>query len=225
MPPVRPALAERFVERPPVIAPAPQPRAPAPEPALRATLRATPRAAEVAPPPPPRAEPVREPVVPTVPPLLGHDEPAPILAPRVEGGSRRSSLLLRLLGLASGVFGWRRVARGNALEHDARHRLLAHLRERPGQHLRGLARGLGLTVQNANYHLRQLEQVGLVASMRVGRRRCYYPAEGGKATREQALAEGVLASGNRDRILLAGAPSRASTRARWPAASAWRTAR
>jgi predicted transcriptional regulator len=144
------------------------------------------------------------PVLPAPPPMaapapMAHAEPA---LPERDAEPRRAvESLVRLLGLAGAALGWRRVAPGNALQHEARARLLARLRERPGEHLRGLARGLGLTVQNTNYHLRQLEQVGLVSSMRVGRRRCFYAVDGGRASREQALAAGVLASGHRDRIL------------------------
>ncbi|MHB8606356.1 MAG: winged helix-turn-helix transcriptional regulator, partial [Thermoplasmatota archaeon] len=117
---------------------------------------------------------------------------------------RRRSLLARLLASFAGLaLGWRRVSPKTALAHESRAAMLARLRERPGAHLRALARELGLSPQNASYHLRQLETCGLVGSSVVGRRRVFYPKEGGQRMRVAAEVNGVLGSPERARLLAA----------------------
>jgi predicted transcriptional regulator len=95
------------------------------------------------------------------------------------------------------------VSKTNALAHAARERIVTHLRAEPGDHLRGVARALDLTAQNASYHLRQLEACGLASSVRVGPRRCYYATEGGRAARDRAEVNGLLAGGHRAAVLAA----------------------
>jgi DNA-binding MarR family transcriptional regulator len=111
-----------------------------------------------------------------------------------------AALAAGCLALAT-LLGWRQVHSGNALGHEGRAAILAHLRARPGDHLRGVARALGLTPQNASHHLRKLEACGLVAGAAEGGMRCYYPAGLGRPARERARAARALARPGRGRIL------------------------
>lgn len=62
--------------------------------------------------------------------------------------------------------------RANAL----RERLTELVRERPGLHLRAIARRMGLDPNLAKYHLLRLENAGRVASRRDGKFWVFYPA-------------------------------------------------
>lgn len=100
-----------------------------------------------------------------------------------------------------GFLGWKRVHRKNALGHSARRSILDHLRTTPGDHLRGIARSLRLSPQNAQYHLRQMQSLGFVSSQAVNGRSCWFPLEGGRPVKERAVANSVLAAEARQRIL------------------------
>lgn len=100
-----------------------------------------------------------------------------------------------------GFLGWKRVHQKNALGHSARKAILDHLRATPGDHLRGIARALDLTAQNAQYHLRQMDALGFVSSQAVNGKSCWFPLEGGRPVKERAVANAVLAAEARQRIL------------------------
>jgi predicted transcriptional regulator len=93
------------------------------------------------------------------------------------------------------------VHKKNALGHRARRSILDHLRTMPGDHLRGIARALDLTAQNAQYHLRQMEALGFVSSQAVNGKSCWFPLEGGRPVKERAVANSVLAAEARQRIM------------------------
>ncbi|MGQ0535724.1 MAG: winged helix-turn-helix transcriptional regulator [Methanobacteriota archaeon] len=136
-----------------------------------------------------------------VPSLVGPVAPGP---PGIDAApSRRRSGIPREVLEFFAVFGWRRIHAKNALAQATRRRLLSRIRERPGDHLREIARGLGLTTQNTAYHLRHLESCGLVASSRVGAQRCFYPSEGGRWVAERARAGGLLRGARRGEMLAA----------------------
>jgi predicted transcriptional regulator len=99
------------------------------------------------------------------------------------------------------VLGWRRVDAANATEHGGRAAILAKVREQPGIHQRALARELDISPQNASYHLRRLETLGLVTSTRPGRQRRYFPVEGGRAQRDAWLVDAFLANARRREML------------------------
>lgn len=159
--------------------------------------------------PAPAAPAVREPLVapePAVPspPSPPAEPPAKAAVPSVAGESRPrrrgfEAWLLRIIGF----LGWKRVHASNAAAHAARAAILGRVRARPGTHLRALARELDLTPQNAAYHLRRLEALGLVASQRPGRQRRYFPVEGGRALRDAGLVEAFLANTRRKEMLAA----------------------
>ena len=122
----------------------------------------------------------------------------------VAGAARAAVLwLLGVGGAASAVAaGWRHVQRRNALDHPTRVALLALIRRQPGLHLRALARATAQPVQRAAYHLQVLERLGLVASQRLGGRRCYHEAGVAPEVR-RALLEAAALPGPAARDVLA----------------------
>lgn len=100
-----------------------------------------------------------------------------------------------------GVGGLRHVDRHNVLEHPMRRSLLEQVEEHPGVHLRELANRHGTAVTNTQWHLRKLEQAGLVKTEKVQGRRLYYPTRGGVAAKDQALKNAAVQNPNAQRIL------------------------
>lgn len=100
-----------------------------------------------------------------------------------------------------GVGGLRHVDKDNVLEHPMRRSLLEHVEGHPGVHLRELANSHSTAVTNTQWHLRKLEQAGLVKTDKVQGRRLYYPTRGGIAVKEQALQNAAVQNPNAQRIL------------------------
>lgn len=73
------------------------------------------------------------------------------------------------------------------LELDARRRVFETVRDYPGLHLRALARETDLGVKHVEYHLRRLEQSGLVSARDEDRYRCFYPREEGSVGRREVV--------------------------------------
>lgn len=96
---------------------------------------------------------------------------------------------LRRFGLFAVLYA--RIAKERLLDHGARERLLARVRETPGAPLADLARAADLPRNTAVYHLRRLEKEGLVSSVRQGRVRLYF-APGTREHRENADALAAL---------------------------------
>ncbi|MGB1696892.1 MAG: winged helix-turn-helix transcriptional regulator [Thermoplasmatota archaeon] len=70
----------------------------------------------------------------------------------------------------------------------------------PGVHLRELATQHDTAVTNTQWHLRKLEQAGLVRTQKVGGRRLFYPTQGGVATKQAAVMNAATNNPNADRI-------------------------
>jgi DNA-binding MarR family transcriptional regulator len=99
-----------------------------------------------------------------------------------------------------GVGGLRHVDRENVLEHPMRQHLLRSIEERPGIHLRELAGAHDTAVTNTQWHLRKLEQAGLVKTQKMQGRRLYYPVQGGQASKAQAVENAALRNPNAERV-------------------------
>jgi DNA-binding MarR family transcriptional regulator len=114
------------------------------------------------------------------------------------GGAGLAATLAALYFL--GVGGLRHVDRENVLEHPMRQHLLRSIEERPGIHLRELAGAHSTAVTNTQWHLRKLEQAGLVKTQKMQGRRLYYPVQGGQATKAQAVENAALRNPNAERV-------------------------
>jgi predicted transcriptional regulator len=64
------------------------------------------------------------------------------------------------------------------LDLEARRRIVAHVREHPGLHLRALAEALAMPVSTLEYHCYHLEKHGHLAVREGGGFKAFYPAEG-----------------------------------------------
>ncbi len=80
------------------------------------------------------------------------------------------------------------VTADNVLNTEVRKSLYKYIDERPGSHLREIARELDLKPSNAAWHLRKLEQTNLVRSRTIGGKMVYYLVEGGVDARIEAIA-------------------------------------
>src|SRR5438309_51955 len=88
-----------------------------------------------------------------------------------------------------------RIARSAALAHPTRQAVYDLLRARGGLRHQDIARELGLGLVNAIYHVRRLEEAGLVAGREVGRRmRWYVPGAAVDLARSDALQPTVAAA-------------------------------
>lgn len=99
-----------------------------------------------------------------------------------------------------GVGGLRHVGRENVLDHPMRTALLDTIRSSPGIHLRELASSHETAVTNTQWHLRKLEQAGLVKTQKIQGRRLYYPVAGGQAMRVLAVENATLRNPNAHRL-------------------------
>lgn len=99
-----------------------------------------------------------------------------------------------------GVGGLRHVDRENVLDHPMRRLLLESIQGRPGIHLRELASSHATAVTNTQWHLRKLEQAGLVKTQKVQGRRLYYPVQGGQESRMKAIENAALRNPNAERV-------------------------
>jgi DNA-binding transcriptional ArsR family regulator len=114
------------------------------------------------------------------------------------GGAGVAATLAALYFL--GVGGLRHVDRENVLEHPMRQHLMRAIEARPGIHLRELASAHSTAVTNTQWHLRKLEQAGLVKTQKMQGRRLYYPVQGGQATKAQAVENAALRNPNAERV-------------------------
>ncbi len=114
------------------------------------------------------------------------------------GGAGALALLGYLYYL--GVGGLRHVDRENVLEHPMRKQLLETIQVHPGVHLRDLAGRHDTAVTNTQWHLRKLEQAGLVKTQKMQGRRLYYPVEGGQESRMRAFENAALRNPNAERV-------------------------
>jgi predicted transcriptional regulator len=90
----------------------------------------------------------------------------------------------------------------NVLNTEVRKNVYNYIDERPGSHLREIARELDLKPSNAAWHLRKLEQTNLVRSRTIGGKRVFYLVEGGVEARREAIAGTILKNKNARDIML-----------------------
>ena len=107
-----------------------------------------------------------------------------------------ATIIVSLMG------GIKYVTPENVLNTDVRKNLYKHIEERPGSHLREIARELDLKPSNAAWHLRKLEQTNLVRSRIIGGKKVFYLVEGGIEARKEAIAESILRNKNARDIML-----------------------
>lgn len=111
-----------------------------------------------------------------------------------------TGLTLAGLGLFLAMGGLRHVDQNNVLEHPLRKGIMETVQAQPGVHLRELATLHDTAVTNTQWHLRKLEQAGLVRTQKVGGRRLFYPTQGGIATKQAAVMNAATNNPNADRI-------------------------
>lgn len=75
------------------------------------------------------------------------------------------------------LFGYTRQADGATLENEIRERVFHHVRSTPGAHIAAIADGTDVPRSTVRYHLRVLEDAGLIAGATVRGRHRYAPAE------------------------------------------------
>lgn len=108
--------------------------------------------------------------------------------------------LATLAGAALFFGGARFVTPTEVLQNDVRQRIYALLKARVGANLKQVTDELGLTTTNAIWHLRKLEDAGLIHSRRFNGYKVFYPAEGGVEARKLSLGKTALANGNAQEV-------------------------
>lgn len=111
-----------------------------------------------------------------------------------------TGLTLAGIGIFLAMGGLRHVDNNNVLEHPLRKGIMESVSDQPGVHLRELATLHDTAVTNTQWHLRKLEQAGLIRTQKVGGRRLFYPTQGGIATKQEAVENAATSNPNADRI-------------------------
>ncbi len=84
-------------------------------------------------------------------------------------------------------FGYRRIFRRNALDHDSRKRLYECIGQSPGISLGALTRASGVARGAAQYHLWRLESVGMIVEIRRGGQVGYFKTSEGSSVVSRSL--------------------------------------
>ncbi|MHB8604377.1 MAG: winged helix-turn-helix transcriptional regulator [Thermoplasmatota archaeon] len=108
--------------------------------------------------------------------------------------------LAGLAGLAAFLGATRFATREEVLENEVRNRIYQYLRAHIGANLKQVTDDLRLTTTNAIWHLRKLEDAGLIHSRRFNGFKVFYPAEGGVEARRLSLSITALANGNAQEV-------------------------
>ena len=132
----------------------------------------------------------------------------PILAPVNDLGwgpglALGALAIVGLAGLAGFAFfhgGARFVTPAEVLQNDVRQGIYAYLKTSVGANLKQLTDDLHLTTTNAIWHLRKLEEAGLIHSKRFNGYKVFYPAEGGIEARRLSLGKTALANDNAQEV-------------------------
>jgi predicted transcriptional regulator len=114
-----------------------------------------------------------------------------------------AGIAVGLAGLAgAGLFfgGARFVTPAEVLQNDVRQHIFAYLKERIGANLKQVTDDLHLTTTNAIWHLRKLEEAGLIHSRRFNGYKVFYPAAGGIEARRMSLGKTALANDNAQEV-------------------------
>lgn len=109
--------------------------------------------------------------------------------------------LAGVLGLAALVVGGTRFRNEDVLDHELRASIYKHVQANVGASLKDITGALGLSTTNAVWHLRKLEDGGLVRGRKFNGAKVYYPTAGGVQARNLSLAGAALTSGNARGIL------------------------
>jgi predicted transcriptional regulator len=94
------------------------------------------------------------------------------------------------------VLGSRFSTPAEVLQNEVRQAIYVYLRQRVGANLKQITDDLRLTTTNAIWHLRKLEDAGLIHSRRFNGYKVFYPAEGGVEARKLSLSLTALANEN-----------------------------
>jgi len=86
------------------------------------------------------------------------------------------------------------------LRSPVRQRLYNHLKRHLGATLKEVTDALELTTTNAIWHLRKLEDAGLVRSKRFNGNKLFYPAEGGIDAKRMSMGKTALANDNAQEV-------------------------
>lgn len=86
------------------------------------------------------------------------------------------------------------------LENDVRSSIYEYVKETTGAHLHQISTDLDLSTTNAVWHLRKLEDAGLVKSKKFNGYRIFYPVEGGIEAQKLSIGVSVLNNDNAQRI-------------------------
>ena len=107
-----------------------------------------------------------------------------------------------LAGILAAFFqgGARFVTPAEVLANDVRKGIYGYLKARTGANLKQVTDDLHLTTTNAIWHLRKLEEAGLVNSRRFNGYKVFYPAEGGVEARRMSLGKTALANENAQEV-------------------------
>lgn len=133
----------------------------------------------------------------------------PVIAPVGDLGRDLPALAvagLALLGAASlATFafflgGARFVTPTEVLANDVRQAIYGYLKVHVGANLKQITDDLRLTTTNAIWHLRKLEESGLIHSRRFNGYKVFYPAEGGIEARRMSLGKTALANENAQEV-------------------------
>jgi len=144
-----------------------------------------------------------------VAPATGAEAPPPSVLPEEPGfdvGPIHVALAgLALAGLSLAAYalfagGARFITKDEVLENDVRASIYNYLRAKVGANLKSITDDLHLTTTNAIWHLRKLEDAGLIHSRRFNGYKVFYPAEGGVAARRLSLSVTALNNENAQRV-------------------------
>jgi predicted transcriptional regulator len=124
-----------------------------------------------------------------------------------EGGAASSFVVAGLAGLAGlGAFlvwgGTRFRDTEEVLAHEVRSAIYRYVEQHVGASLKDITEHLGLSTTNAVWHLRKLEEGGLVRGRKFNGAKVYYPTSGGVQARNLSLAGAALTSANARQILV-----------------------
>ncbi|GEM_PF-1580740 len=136
---------------------------------------------------------------PGLPPVT---EPLRTVAPTIPVYAVAGLALAGLGALAGSLFmgGARFVTPAEVLENDVRAGIYSYLKQSVGANLKQVTDELHLTTTNAIWHLRKLEEAGLIHSRRFNGYKVFYPAEGGIEARRLSLGKTALANANAQEV-------------------------
>lgn len=133
--------------------------------------------------------------------------PAPVVAPALEFDGWFTPFTLAGLGVATlGAAlllfqgGARFVTASEVLQNDVRRTIFTYLKSGVGANLKQLTDDLSLTTTNAIWHLRKLEDAGLIHSRRFNGYKIFYAAEGGIEARRMSLSVTALSNANAQEV-------------------------